>query len=255
MRKVLWIVDGNKNRLLKKADYIRAQAVCVRTTNSWLEGSLADIKRQGFDVYGWRWPAVIEPPRDPRHHYAMNEAAFVGRLIDAGLDGYIADPESDAGRANDDWNDRKWAPLANQFCDAIAIPGVRKNPKFIFGTTSGCRYPTLFRQIPWPEFVAHSDALYPQCYWIGDGQPVNGGTPQSAFARGMKSWRTIAPPAMRIIPLIGEIAGVKAAEIDAYQDIIDANGIGEIHFYTFTDDVPAENWDALRRLGTTPLVA
>src|SRR5438477_480945 len=81
MRKVLWLVDGNKNKLLKKADYIRAQSVCIRTTNSWLEGSVKEIKQLGFDVYGWRWPAVIEPNPDPHHHYALNEAAFVERVM------------------------------------------------------------------------------------------------------------------------------------------------------------------------------
>src|SRR5437868_3854921 len=39
MRKVLWIVDGDKNALLTKADYIRAQALCIRTTNTWLKTS------------------------------------------------------------------------------------------------------------------------------------------------------------------------------------------------------------------------
>jgi hypothetical protein len=88
------------------------------------------IKRLGFDVYAWRWPAVVKPDNDPGHHYALNEAAFVGKLIDQGLDGYIADPEADRGRETDNWNKAKWAPLATQFCDAIKISGRKKNKKF-----------------------------------------------------------------------------------------------------------------------------
>jgi hypothetical protein len=44
MRKVLWIVDGDKDALLERARYVGAQAVCIRTTNAWLKGSVQAIK-------------------------------------------------------------------------------------------------------------------------------------------------------------------------------------------------------------------
>jgi hypothetical protein len=71
----------------------------------------------------------------------------------------------------------------------------------------------------------------------------------------MASWKTIIPSSMRICPIIGEIESNKADEIQRFRSIMDFNSITEIHFYTYTDDVPSENWDALRNLGQSPLVA
>jgi hypothetical protein len=261
MRKVLWIVDGDKNGLLAKADYVRAQSVCIRTTNVWLQTSVKEIKDKGFDVYAWRWPAVIDPGpgHDAHHHYVDNEARYVQQLIDDGLDGYIVDPEADREkgpdgkqhpRLSDWWADAKYGPLANSFSDAIKLPGRKKNPHFLFGTTSGCTYPTVFKAIPWPEFVSHSDALFPQCYWQGNSGPEHGGTPQSSYNQGMKSWKTIAPSGLKIIPIIGQIAKVSDSQINDYNAIIKAHAITEIHFYSYTSKVPPENWDAMRALGT-----
>ena len=84
MRKVLWIVDGKKDGLLEQANYIRAQAVCIRTTNAWLKGSIQEIKQQGLKVYTWRWPSV-DPTSNAKHHYAEDEAKFVAELVAEGL--------------------------------------------------------------------------------------------------------------------------------------------------------------------------
>ena len=168
MRKVLWAVDSEIKLVVDAANYIRAQAVCIRTTNKDLKRSIGSIKSQGIDVYGWRWPTVIpiDPGEDLLHRYAMNEAAYVRTLIDEGLDGYIVDPECDNARKIDCWNNKK--ALAAEFCDAIKLYGRRNNSKFLFGTTLGGEYPTYFDQIPWSEFISHSDAAFPQCYWVGD---------------------------------------------------------------------------------------
>ena len=130
MRKVLWAVDSQIKLVVDAANYIRAQAVCIRTTNKDLKRSIGSIKSQGIDVYGWRWPTVIpiDPGEDLLHRYAMNEAAYVRTLIDEGLDGYIVDPECDNARKIDCWNNKK--ALAAEFCDAIKLYGRSKNPNF-----------------------------------------------------------------------------------------------------------------------------
>ena len=256
MRKVLWLVDGDKSALLNAANYIRAQVLCIRTTNSWLQGSIGSLKSQGFDVYAWRWPNAKPIDPDPKHLYAMNEAQFVTGLIDAGLDGYIVDPECDKQGQDNCWNSASLAPLANQFCDAIKLYGRNKNPNFLFGTTSGGQYPKSFPKIPWSAFVAHSDALYPQCYWYADGTSQNGGTPQKSYTKCTTSWKTIAPASMRIVPIIGAITEVKASDISAYQEIISTNGLSELHFYTYEKAITQDRLDAMRALGTSaPAVA
>jgi hypothetical protein len=109
MRKVLWIVDGDKDALLERARYVGAQAVCIRTTNAWLKGSVQAIKQWGFDVYAWRWPSV-DPSSNTNHDHVEAEIDFVKGLIAEGLDGYIVDPEADDGRDSDNWNDSSWRP-------------------------------------------------------------------------------------------------------------------------------------------------
>jgi hypothetical protein len=86
-------------------------------------------------------------------------------LIPAGLDGYIVDPESDKAGDNNDWNQTSLAPIAKEFCSTIRTAAQGK--PFLFGTTSGCIYPSPQEKpnIPWSEFFGASDALYPQCYW------------------------------------------------------------------------------------------
>jgi hypothetical protein len=252
-RKVLWVVDGDMAGLLERAHYVRAQAVCIRTTNGWLKGAIPTIKGQGFDVYAWRWPAVRPTNPPPAHYYADDEAQYVLGLIAGGLDGYIADPESDGDQGVNDWNDSQLANLANQFCDTIKIAGRQKNPQFLFGITSGCNYPTLMKNIPWSVFVAHCDAVYPQMYWAPNIR--NRHTPEDAYNVGMTSWRTVVPGSMKVYPIVGEIETVKADEIARFGTIMTNNSISEVHFYTYTSQIPPQNWDALRNLGQAALVA
>jgi hypothetical protein len=255
MRKVLWTYDNaDPAALIERANFVRAQAICIRTTVPWLSASLPSLKSQGFAIYGWRWPAV-DNRETQGHYYADEEAKFAVSLIQNGLDGYIVDPESDTGRPVDDWNEPKLPnnstdtlqTLAARFCDTIKLAGRRKNPNFLFGITSGCRYPTQNPRIPWAEFLAHSDAAFPQLYWAPNIRNRN--TPAEAYAQGIESWRTVVPSGMRIIPIIGEIATVEAAEIASYSTLIQQNNIQEIHYYTYETGVPQQNWDALRALG------
>jgi hypothetical protein len=256
MRKVLWIVDGDKQGLIERADFVRAQAVCVRTTNRWLRGSIQDIKRRGFDVYAWRWPSV-DQAADTNHHYADSEATFALDLIAEGLDGYIVDPESDDGRASDDWNHERYAGLANSFCNKIKLAGRKRNPSFLFGTTSGCDYPTIKPRIPWAEFLAHSDAVYPQIYWAPNYHKAHRTNPDDAWTIGMSAWRRILPSGMKVVPIMGEIAINQPDEIQRFGELAAANNLAaEIHFYAYSDDMRdgrfAPVWDALRNLGNAP---
>ena len=122
-RKVLWIVTMNQaaeTRLLQHAQASGADAVCIRTDNSRLPNAIGRFKQAGFKVYGWRWPAVTPRPSSTTHYYADDEAGYVvDKLIPAGLDGYIMDPESDNNSPSNDWNKTGTKPLAQGFCDAI----------------------------------------------------------------------------------------------------------------------------------------
>jgi hypothetical protein len=252
-RKVLWLVDGELNGLLERAQYVGAQAVCIRTTNDWLKGAVQQIKNKGFDVYAWRWPAVRPTIPPPAHYYADDEAHYAMQLIKEGLDGYIVDPESDAGHSESDWNNTNLADLANRFCDTIKLAGRKAISQFLFGTTSGCNYPTQKKNIPWSVFIAHSDAVFPQIYWAPN--IVGRHTPEDAYKIGMASWKTIIPKSMRICPIIGEIKINQPGEINRFGQIINTDAIDEVHFYSYVVDVPPTNWEALKNFGQAPIVA
>jgi len=248
-KKVLWVVDGSRDRLLDRATYIGASAVAVRTTNNWLKAAMPAFKAKNIDVLAWRWPGV-RPANTAGHYFALEEAQFVvEELIPAGLSGYIVDAESDGpDHPGDDWDHANLDTLAANFCDTIKTAGRKKTPNFLFGITSGRKYPTSFPNIPWKTFVQCADAVYPQFYWYGDSGPEGGGTPQSAFDSGMKSWKTLNFGAMRIVPIIGQIAHVKATEISSYSAILNANKFDEVHFYSDTTAVPQANYDAMKSL-------
>ncbi|WP_027168320.1 hypothetical protein [Mesorhizobium sp. WSM3224] len=231
-RKVLWIVNMDtlaiENQFGQHARAAGINTLCIRTSTNRLPESIAALSSQGFDVYAWRWPSA-------NAHAAMAEASKVATLlIPAGLKGYIVDPESDSPGASNDWNRAGLANLAQSFCATIkdAAPA-----GFRFGTTSGCIYPasTGKPQIPWSEFFAASDALFPQTYWrwtasSGRRQNINGGTPAKATARGMGAWTSPAQ-GKAIIPMAGEIDVVTPAEIADYGRELNSRAITEGHFY------------------------
>src|SRR3954451_1745395 len=256
LTKVIWTVamdQAGEARLLQHAQTARAQIVCIRTTNSRLGDAIGRFLQQNIKVYGWRWPAVKPTPTSTTHYYAADEAAFVAQqLIPAGLDGYIVDPESDAAGAVNDWNDTSHAPLARAFCKTIkdAAPA-----GFHFGITSGCVYPRLDNRphIPWAEFVAASDALYPQTYWRmrdqhGQIKDINGGSPDSAIDRGLDAWGRIAAH-KPIVAMAGELELVTADELAAYGIRTLHEGMAEAHFYADSGEVPAGNLTAIAYIG------
>lgn len=254
-RKVLWAVSMTQPdaeaRLMEHAQACRADAVCVRTSNARLAAAIRRFHKKGIKVYGWRWPAVVPQPDSKTHHYALDEAAYVAaELIPAGLDGYVMDPESAPGSPSDDWNDMDLGPLARSFFESIR-KGAEGRPDFVLGVTSGCVHPTAHKKTPWPELVAASGALLPQTYWrwtnpsTGRVEDINGGAPDKAIARGLKSWRKLSA-VKPIVPMAGEIEVAKAEEITAYAALVRAGGLDQYHYYADTAAVSAAVLQAIR---------
>jgi hypothetical protein len=250
-RKVLWIVNMNTDALetafSKHALAIGATAVCIRTSSTRLPDTIKRFHDIGIKVYAWRWPSATKAG-------AQKEADNVADdLIPAGLDGYVVDPESDKAGAANDWNRTELAPLAAQFCATIkrAAPA-----SFVFGTTSGCSYPSpkMKPKIPWKEFFSASDVLLPQTYWRWtnpstgqSGQKINGGTPAAAIAKGVPAWKagSLGKP---IVPMAGEVDVVTTDEIAAYGMELAKMNVREGHFYTDNGKIPVPNLAAIKAL-------
>ena len=247
-RKVLWIVNMD-SQAHEAAFAIHALAcganmVCIRTSSKRFPATIGRFKALGMAVYAWRWPSVI-PAR------TKAEADYVAKkLIPAGLDGYIVDPESD-GTGRNDWNQPGLEQLAADFCSIIKNAAAGK--PFVFGTTSGCAYPGPGGKpnIPWKEFFSASDVLLPQTYWRwthnGKVGNINGGTPARAIVRGMTAWqpKSIGKP---ILPMAGEIDVVKPGEIVDYGIELQRMNVQEAHFYTDNGKIPVLNLAAMRAL-------
>ncbi len=248
--KILWIVNGDPNTLLNHAKQIGASAVAVRSDNHWLAGSIKMFHTAGMKVHAWRWPGV-QPTDDPPNYYAPDQAKFVVQtLIPAGLDGYIADIESDGtAHPQRDWNNRALASMATSFSSLISGAGKKHNPNFIFGLTSGFDFPTAYPHIPWDAFVSFSDAVYPQVYWRGDGGAVvGGGTPEKAWTRTLASWKSLDLGVKPIIPIIGQIQHISPQSIADFRALMIANKMGEVHAYSDDGVIAQANWAALNGL-------
>jgi hypothetical protein len=239
--KTLWAVDmsdqAEEDRLFNHAKAIGAGAVAIRTTSGRLPTSMKRFQDNGMQVYAWRWPAVVQHDKG---RYAIDEANFVAQtLIPAGLDGYIVDPESEGDRGYNDWN-RTDIPvtvtdLAISFCKIIR-DGAAGKPDFLFGLTSGGNYPATLHHLPWQQFVAASDALFPQLYWRARDnnnvcKKVRDGTPDTAFDACLPSWLGIAQ-GKPIIPIAGEISCVlDMTELAAFAKRTAAETLAKMHFY------------------------
>lgn len=259
-RKVLWIVsmdnDADEKRFTQHAQAAGINTVCIRTDSQQLPGTIGRFHQLGMTVWAWRWPGVI--PSNTGTYYALRQAHYVAdTLIPAGLDGYIVDPESDHGKPNNDWNQKKLAPIAQQFCQIIRA-GAGGKP-FLIGTTSGCTFPapTGKPDIPFTEFFAGSDALYPQTYWramIYDKilkkevpTDIHGGTPAESMKRGWAAW---SPGSMGkpIIPMAGEINLATPKEIADYGAELTKRNVKEANFYADESDVKPEILAAIKAL-------
>jgi hypothetical protein len=259
-RKVLWIVsmdnDADEARFAQHAKAAGIDTVCIRTDSPQLPGAINRFHQLGMKVWAWRWPGVI--PSTTGTYSAINQAQHVAdTLIPSGLDGYIVDPESDAPGDGNDWNQTKLAPIAQQFCQIIR--NAANGKPFMLGTTSGCIYPAQNGKpnIPFPEFFAASDALYPQTYWrameyskaLGKDVPtsIHGGTPASSMNFGWAAWdpKCLGKP---IMPMAGEIDLVTVQEIAEYGEELTKRNISEANFYADETDVKPEVLAAIKAL-------
>jgi hypothetical protein len=239
--KGLWIVyldtQEDENRLFHNAQLMGAGAVAIRSDSSRLTTCMARFKAANFKVYSWRWPAVVQ---NQGGRFATDEANYVAQtLIPAGLDGYIVDPESEQDGASNDWNriDVPVAQLATTFGQIIQKAAqAAGRADFVFGITSGQDYPASRPHIPWKEFVAVSDALFPQVYWRARDnndvcQLVKDGKPDSAFDRALPCWRAIAN-GKPIIPMAGELGCVRdRQELTAFAQRAKKEVLTKMHFY------------------------
>jgi hypothetical protein len=187
----------------------------------------------------------------PPNYYAIDQARYVAQtLIPAGLDGFYADIESDNDKGANDWDSAQFAPLAKRFCEIIlaAAPS-----DFAFSVTSGCAQPTWNTSIPWHTFAPFCSFLMPQTYWrwenpvTGDPQDINGGSPRSAYAKAVQSWKA-AFPSTPLIPILGELSLASVDEILSYGSLMLEEGIPEIHAYCDGPEVSRETLEALASL-------
>jgi hypothetical protein len=252
-RKCLWIVNmdtqATESLFAKHALAIGATGVCIRTSSKRMPGSIATFKKLGFQVYAWRWPSVVPKINAAEANNVANN------LIPAGLDGYIVDPESD-GPGSNDWNQPSLEPLAKSFCNTIKKAA---GSRFVFGTTSGCAYPGKDGKadIPWKEFFAASDVLFPQTYWrwtYNDKklkknvvQDINGGTPSKSIDRGLTAWQPKSQ-GKPIVPMAGEVDVVTPKEIASYGAELVKLNVTEGHFYTDNGKIPLLNLAAMQAL-------
>ena len=254
--KTLWAVSmdaAGEALLMRHAIAAKATIVCVRSNNARLLGAIDRFHAAGIKVYAWRWPAAVRVASST-HYFATDEAAFVvDHLIPNGLDGYVADPESDHAGDIIDWNHLALAPLARSFCRSIlAGAAAAGRADFVFGVTSGCGYPLTKPNIPWSEFVKVSGLLLPQTYWRwtnndGHVQGINGGTPDAAIDKGASAWSGISGDKL-VIPMAGEIDVATAPEIAAYGARLRALGLRQAHFYADGDGVPESVLSAIADL-------
>jgi hypothetical protein len=252
MKKALWITSltaGNKDKLIQQAAKMSASILVIRSSSTILADTIADIHKAGMQAYSWRWPATKPLNPDAQHYYALNEAEHVAtNLIPKGLDGYIVDPESDHPGDTNDWNDKKFTDLAEKFCERIRSGAPAS---FVFGLTSGCRYPTVMPDIPYGPFVDASDALFPQTYWKridehGKVVPIHGGTPHSSHGQGIASWQTIAK-GKPIVAIGGELAAIEPPEVAEFGALIkDKQEVA--HFFSDGVDVSNGVHDAIAKL-------
>lgn len=237
MKKVLWVINYNSiTEFVKAAVDMKVTDVAVRSDND-VQKAIDVFGAKGIGVYSWRWPSAN---RDP----AMKEAAKIVGLLGKGLKGYYVDPEGAPGKPYD-WDQKGLEKLADDFCKAVKSAATNGQQ---LGVTSHYRAHKVFPRLPWSNFFKHADVLLPQSYWRVQGGVVGHGIPKDNYDRGIEFWTAAGGKESTIVPMAGEIDKVTAAEIRQYAKAASDQGRSELHFYTYTGNVPGSVRQAIAGL-------
>jgi hypothetical protein len=122
--------------------------------------------------------------------------------------------------------------------------------------TSGCNFPKEKAVLPWSEFIAPCDAIYPQCYWnVEDdsGRVTHpfGATPEAAISVAMPIWKTVAG-GKPIIPMAGETNHIQAADVTLFAAKLNTLNATEAHFYIDHNPVGDDVLAAIKAIPTQP---
>jgi hypothetical protein len=234
--KFLWVVSfSNLDWLIGRAQTAQATSVVIRTDNSF-DPAIKKFHDLNIKVYGWRRPSAQLKP-------ALGQAEALVKLMDKGLDGFIADPEGEPG-ASYDWDQDGLENIADAFCKTITTSHSNR----LFGTTSHYRGKKTFKKLPWAQFFKYRTGFFPQSYWrVSDG-PVGHGKPDENYRNGISAWKETGAPENQIVPMAGEIDNVTPKEIATYAGAASAAGVKELHFHTTTGSVKREVWEAIAKL-------
>jgi len=124
-----------------------------------LPGAVDALRSVGIHVAGWQY---IYGANVLKQSIAAREAEKAIANIDRwGFNTWLIDPEAQYKRSGA-------AAWANTYMTALraACPSVS------IGLCS-YRYPTLHPELPWADFLRHTDFHCPQIYWIGAHNPVS----------------------------------------------------------------------------------
>jgi len=246
-RKVLWIwrYDGHEKTVQEHVDASGADTICLNTiTHQFKETMDYYQQKMNKTVWAWRWPGTKPADGYGWHYFIRDQAAYVSTLIKSGLQGFIVDPESNENKKPNDWaqdevDGNKLKDLATEFW--TTLKGAAKGKNVLFGMTSGNTFPAQESKklIPWSEFAAPCQALYPQSYWrawsldkqtkkeiVKDLYP----TPDDAIDAGLKAWQKLGA-GKKIIPMAGEIELATKEEIASYAARMAKLNLNELHFY------------------------
>lgn len=238
--KVLWTVRvPSLDGLIKRAQGAGVRVVCIRTDYNNFSTAIPRCLSAGIEVWAWRWPATSR-------QRLMAEADRVKVLAGLGLAGYVVDPEQEP-RAIFNWARPGLSELAEEFCAGVkAALGGRR-----FGVTSHYRAARTWPDLPWGSFIGPSDRCYPQAYWramLANGPAPIGKGPDKNYEVALNAWQEAGAVRAEIVPMAGEIALAKPAEIAAYGQAARRNGVAELHFYCDQPTVPAAIWQAIAKL-------
>jgi hypothetical protein len=246
-RKFLWCtVVRRPDLFLDHAQRMGAHGLVVRTDNGWLLRELPNLKRLGLTVYGWRWPSIVVAEAETETHRIRS-------LASAGLDGYVVDIEAhDNKLPHYNWDQPGLQPAAERFCENIQAIKSDYPTFHRFGFTGAARGARSAR-IPYAEFLASADVVYPQAYWYNTPLYPHRRTPVKSFEYVIENWRTILPAAKPFIPILGNLPQCTPAEIgDAWENIVKARSMAEAHFYPYSDvtksSIPESVWAKLESL-------